>query len=61
MLNEKTDAFIANVTAKCNSPAKVYALCEDEDRLKGVLSEELYAQWSTIPVSYTHLLQIKWK
>lgn len=29
VLNEKVDAFIANMTARCNSPAKVYALCED--------------------------------
>ncbi|MFQ9412251.1 MAG: hypothetical protein ACLR1T_16140 [Evtepia gabavorous] len=34
ILNEKVDAFIANLTAKCNSPAKIYALCEDNDRLK---------------------------
>ena len=48
VLNEKADAFIANVTARCNSPAKVYALCEDGDRLKQVLSKELYAKWATI-------------
>lgn len=58
VLNEKTDAFIANVTAKCNSPAKVYALCEDEDRLKGVLSEELYAQWSTILPDNIYIIDI---
>ena len=39
VLNEKADAFIANVTARCNSPAKVYALCEDGDRLKRNLSK----------------------
>lgn len=39
VLNEKVDAFIANITAKCNSPAKVYALCEDADRLKRILSK----------------------
>lgn len=46
--NEKVDAFVANVTTRCNSPAKVYALCEDGDRLKQILSKELYAKWATI-------------
>lgn len=44
VLNEKADAFIANVTAKYNSPAKAYALCEDGDRLKRVLSKGVYAK-----------------
>ncbi len=48
IFNQKADAFIANVTSKCNSPAKVYALCEDSDRLKRILSKELYAKWATI-------------
>lgn len=48
ILNKKVDAFIANITAKCNSPAKIYALCEDNDRLKRVLSPELFEKWSTI-------------
>jgi hypothetical protein len=48
ILNKKVDAFIANLTAKCNSPAKIYALCEDNDRLKRVLSPELFEKWSTI-------------
>ena len=53
VLNEKADAFVANVTARCNSPAKVYALCEDGDRLKRILSKELYAKWATIsPTQY---------
>ena len=48
VLNEKADAFIANVTARCNSPAKAYALCEDGDRLKKILSKRLYAKWAII-------------
>lgn len=47
-LNTKVDAFIQNASTRCNSPAKVYALCEDRDRLKRVLSEELYEKWTTI-------------
>lgn len=48
VLNEKADAFIANVTARCNSPVKAYALCEDGDRLKRILSKGLYAKWAII-------------
>lgn len=58
VLNEKADAFIANVTARCNSPAKVYALCEDDDRLKRVLSKELYAKWATISPDEVYIIDI---
>lgn len=58
VLNEKTDAFIANVTARCNSPAKIYALCEDGDRLKRILSKELYAKWATISPDTTYIIDI---
>lgn len=58
VLNEKADAFIANVTARCNSPAKVYALCEDDDRLKRVLSKELYAKWVTISPDEVYIIDI---
>lgn len=58
LLNTKTDAFIANITAKCNSPAKIYALCEDGDRLKRILSEELYSKWTTILPDATYIVDI---
>ena len=58
VLNEKADAFIANVTTRCNSPAKVYALCEDGDRLKRVLSQELYAKWATISPDEVYTIDI---
>lgn len=58
VLKEKADAFIANVTARCNSPAKVYALCEDDDRLKRVLSKELYAKWATISPDEVYIIDI---
>lgn len=57
-LNEKADAFIANVTTRCNSPAKVYALCEDGDRLKRVLSKELYAKWATVSPDEAYIIDI---
>lgn len=58
VLNEKADAFIANVTSRCNSPAKVYALCEDGDRLKRVLSQELYSKWETILPDTIYIIDI---
>ena len=58
VLNKKADAFIANVTARCNSPAKVYALCEDGDRLKRVLSKELYAKWATVSPDEVYIIDI---
>ncbi len=58
VLNEKTDAFIANLTARCNSPAKVYALCEDGDRLKRILSKDLYSKWATILPDATYIIDI---
>ncbi|MBV4420158.1 S8 family peptidase [Clostridium tyrobutyricum] len=47
-LNEKIDNFIKNINSRCNSPAKIYALCEDNDRLKNILSKELYEKWDEI-------------
>lgn len=58
VFNEKVDAFVANVTARCNSPAKVYALCEDGDRLKRILSKELYAKWATISPDSVYVIDI---
>ena len=57
-INEKADAFIANVTARCNSPAKVYALCEDGDRLKRILSKELYAKWAAVSPDEIYIIDI---
>lgn len=48
LFNQKIDEFIENVSTRCNSPAKVYALCEDGDRLKRILSTDLYAKWESI-------------
>lgn len=47
-LNNKTIDFIENRTTRCNSPAKIYALCEDNERLKRVLSSELNDSWNEI-------------
>ena len=58
ILNQKTDRFIAKIGKKCNSPAKVYALCEDPDRLKKILSPGLYSKWSTIEDNSVYLIDI---
>lgn len=47
-LNEKIDNFINNVSTRCNTPARIYALCEDSDRVGKVLSKSLYEKWQTI-------------
>lgn len=58
VLNRKTDDFIANVSQKCNTPARVYALCEDGDRLKRILSKDLYEKWTTISEDMTYIIDI---
>ena len=57
-LNEKADVFIEHIKAKCNSPAKVYALCDDNDRIKRILSPELYAKWAAIESDTQYLVDI---
>lgn len=57
-LNEKTDEFIENIRKKCNSPAKVYALCEDTDRIGRILAPELYNKWPNIEDNQVYLIDI---
>ena len=58
VLNEKSDIFIEHIKSRCNSPAKVYALCEDSDRLKRILSSDLYAKWSTVSMNEVYIVDI---
>jgi len=58
ILKQKTDLFMANVTARCNSPANVYALCEDENRLQKILSRELYSKWNTLDDLKDYMIDI---
>lgn len=58
VLNQKTEEFIANIRSRCNAPAKVYALCEDTNRLKRILAPELHSKWSTINDNETYLIDI---
>lgn len=58
VLNQKADDFIANIKARCNTPAKVYALCDDGDRLRRVLSQQLYEKWATIDDNTVYIIDI---
>lgn len=57
-LNEKVDEFVANITFRCNTPAKIYALCDLGDRIKRILSAELYGMWQTLDESATFYFDI---
>lgn len=56
--NQKANEFIQNISKRCNSPAKVYALCEDSDRLKRILSDDLYSKWATISLDSMYSIDI---
>lgn len=56
--NQKANEFIQNISLRCNTPAKVYALCEDSDRLKRILSDDLYSKWATISADSTYFIDI---
>ena len=58
VLNTKTDDFVDNVSKRCNSPARIYALCEDDDRLKQVLSKDLYNKWTSIQEDDIYVIDI---
>lgn len=47
MLNQKVDDFIANLN-RSGSPAKLYGLGAEPDRLMRILSDELFQRWSSI-------------
>lgn len=57
-LNNKADGFIQNINNRCNTPARIYALCEDNDRLAKVLSSELRGKWSNIVPEQTYIIDI---
>ncbi len=54
---QKVDEFVSNIRGTGNI-AKVYALHTDEDRLKRILSDELYAQWSTLGNDTVYTVEI---
>ena len=56
--NQKANEFIQNISMRCNTPAKVYALCEDNDRLKRILSDDLYSKWATISADSMYYIDI---
>lgn len=56
--NEKIDEFVQRTTRKYNAPAKIYALCEDNDRLKQILSKELYDKWNILSPDEEYIIDI---
>lgn len=58
ILNQKTDLFIEGIKRNCNTPARIYALKEDDDRLKMVLSEKLYQEWATLQDNQTYTVDV---
>lgn len=57
-LNKKADGFIHNINCKCNTPARIYALCEDNERLSKVLSSDLSSKWPDIAPEQTYIIDI---
>ena len=57
-LNDKTDEFIDNVKKRCNSPARIYAMCNDSDRLQRLLSDELHRKWNTLGDDDTYTIDL---
>jgi len=47
-LNDKLDRFIARYNLKSDSPARIYGMKDDADRLQKILSEDLYSKWHEI-------------
>ncbi len=48
VFNRKVNEFIKNAHQKCNSPAKIYALCQESERIKNILVGELIEVWPTL-------------
>lgn len=47
LFQQKVDDFVSN-KQRSGSPAKIYGLCNDKDRLAQILSRTLYDKWSMI-------------
>lgn len=58
ILNQKVDNFIANINTRCNTPAKIYALCEDNDRVKKILSKTLFEMWDNLNLDDVYCVDI---
>jgi hypothetical protein len=46
--NAKADDFINQVSRNSGTPARIYAMCADEERLRRILSDSLYAGWANL-------------
>ena len=54
---QKVDGFVSNTWGTGNV-AKVYALHTDDDRLKRILSDDLYNQWNTLDNTANYIVEI---
>ena len=57
-INPKTGKEIFKTIHGTGNIAKVYALHTDDDRLKRILSEDLYAQWATLGSDTEYTIEI---
>ena len=55
---EKIDKFKNKANQKCDSPARVYGLCEENDRLKKILSKNLYEKWPNLSAGQIYTVDI---
>lgn len=58
VFNQKLDEFINCSNKRCNSPAKIYALFEEKDRIKKVLSHDLYEKWHFLNLDELYIVDI---
>jgi hypothetical protein len=54
---QKIDAFVTSTHGSGNV-AKVYALHADDDRIKRILSTELYNQWNTLDDATVYIIEV---
>lgn len=57
VFQQKVDDFISN-KQRSGSPAKVYGLCGDEDRLSRILSKSLYEKWAMLDASTDYIVDL---
>ena len=54
----KVEDFIQVKNKKSGSPARVYALCSEDDRLRRILSNKLYDSWAILDINTAYVVDI---
>ncbi len=57
-LNEKLDKFIIQYNSKSDSPAKIYGMEDDTNRLERILSSDLFKLWPTLHDDQNYIIDI---